>query len=218
MTTNSYTLVIGDKNFSSWSLRPWLALKHCGIPFAEERIRLRQPDTKAEILRHSPVGQGAGAQDEGSASCGTASPFSNISPSAIPSMGFGRKDEEARAAARSHLGRDAFGLRHAPQRHAHGSARHAPLAPPIGAALEADIGADRRDLEGDAGALRPRRSVPVRRFLQCRRHVRAGGDALPHLWRRSLPASATTARPPPTPTRSWRCRRWPNGPRAPGTK
>jgi glutathione S-transferase len=57
MTTNRYTLVIGDKNLSSWSLRPWLALKHCGIPFAEVRIRLRQPDSKAEILRHSPAGK-----------------------------------------------------------------------------------------------------------------------------------------------------------------
>jgi len=57
MTTNRYTLVIGDKNLSSWSLRPWLALKHCGIPFAEERVRLRQPDSKAEILRHSPAGK-----------------------------------------------------------------------------------------------------------------------------------------------------------------
>jgi glutathione S-transferase len=56
MTTN-YTLVIGDKNISSWSLRPWLALKVCGIPFAEECIRLRQPDSKAEILRHSPSGK-----------------------------------------------------------------------------------------------------------------------------------------------------------------
>jgi glutathione S-transferase len=55
--TTSYTLVIGDKNISSWSLRPWLALKQCGIPFAEERIRLRQPDSKAEILRHSPSGK-----------------------------------------------------------------------------------------------------------------------------------------------------------------
>ena len=57
MTTNRYTLVIGNKNLSSWSLRPWLALKHCGIPFAEERIRLRQPDSKAEILRHTPAGK-----------------------------------------------------------------------------------------------------------------------------------------------------------------
>jgi glutathione S-transferase len=57
MTTSGYTLVIGDKNLSSWSLRPWLALKHCGIPFAEVRIRLRQPDSKAEILRHTPSGK-----------------------------------------------------------------------------------------------------------------------------------------------------------------
>ena len=57
MTTNRYTLVIGDKSLSSWSLRPWLALKHCGIPFAEECIRLRQPDSRAEILRHTPSGK-----------------------------------------------------------------------------------------------------------------------------------------------------------------
>jgi glutathione S-transferase len=57
MTVTSYTLVIGDKNISSWSLRPWLALKVCGIPFSEERIRLRQPDSKAEILRNSPSGK-----------------------------------------------------------------------------------------------------------------------------------------------------------------
>ena len=52
-----YTLIIGDKNFSSWSLRPWIAMKQFGIPFAEERIRLRQPETKAAILRHSPSGK-----------------------------------------------------------------------------------------------------------------------------------------------------------------
>lgn len=57
MAANGYTLVIGDKNLSSWSLRPWLALKHRGIPFEEERIRLRQPESKAAILRHSPSGK-----------------------------------------------------------------------------------------------------------------------------------------------------------------
>jgi glutathione S-transferase len=55
--TTRYTLVIGDKNLSSWSLRPWLALKQAGIPFAEECIRLRQPDTRAEILRHCQSGK-----------------------------------------------------------------------------------------------------------------------------------------------------------------
>ncbi len=52
----TYRLVIGDKNVSSWSLRPWLAMRHAGIPFAEINVRLRQPDSKAQILRHSPSG------------------------------------------------------------------------------------------------------------------------------------------------------------------
>jgi glutathione S-transferase len=51
------TLVIGTKKYSSWSLRPWLALKHAGLPFEEVEIDLRQPDTSAEILRHSPSGK-----------------------------------------------------------------------------------------------------------------------------------------------------------------
>lgn len=57
MATNTYTLVIGDKNFSSWSLRPWLAMRRAGIPFTEERVRLRQPESKSDILRHSPSGK-----------------------------------------------------------------------------------------------------------------------------------------------------------------
>jgi glutathione S-transferase len=57
MSATEYTLVIGDKNISSWSLRPWLAMAHHNIPFAEERIRLRQLESKAAILRHSPSGK-----------------------------------------------------------------------------------------------------------------------------------------------------------------
>ncbi len=49
-------LVIGDKAWSSWSLRPWLAAKVTGIPFSEVPVRLRQPDTPAQIARHSPSG------------------------------------------------------------------------------------------------------------------------------------------------------------------
>lgn len=51
------TLYIGNKCFSSWSLRPWMALKMAGIPFREEVIRLRQPETKANILKVSPHGK-----------------------------------------------------------------------------------------------------------------------------------------------------------------
>lgn len=50
-------LVIGNKNFSSWSLRPWLLLKQAGLPFREIPVRLRQVDTKAQILAHSPSGK-----------------------------------------------------------------------------------------------------------------------------------------------------------------
>ncbi len=53
----AYRLVIGDKHISSWSLRPWLAMRQAGIPFTEVRIRLRQPDSKAGILRRSPSGK-----------------------------------------------------------------------------------------------------------------------------------------------------------------
>ncbi len=50
-------LVIGDKVFSSWSMRPWLVLKRAGAAFAEVSIRLRQPDTPAQIAPHSAQGQ-----------------------------------------------------------------------------------------------------------------------------------------------------------------
>ena len=56
MTTGRYRLLIGDKNWSSWSLRPWLAMARTGIPFEEINVRLRRPESKGEILRHSPSG------------------------------------------------------------------------------------------------------------------------------------------------------------------
>jgi glutathione S-transferase len=56
MTGPRYRLVIGNKNWSSWSLRPWLAMRRAGFAFEEINIRLRRPDSKAQILRHSPSG------------------------------------------------------------------------------------------------------------------------------------------------------------------
>jgi len=50
-------LVIGDKAWSSWSLRPWLAAKVAKLLFREEDIRLRQPDTAQQIARFSPSGR-----------------------------------------------------------------------------------------------------------------------------------------------------------------
>jgi glutathione S-transferase len=56
MTAQDFELFIGDKNWSSWSLRPWLLMRQAGIPFKETCIRLRQEDTKAQILAVSPSG------------------------------------------------------------------------------------------------------------------------------------------------------------------
>jgi len=50
-------LLIGNKNYSTWSLRPWLALKQTGRPFEESLVALDQKDTRAKILKYSPSGK-----------------------------------------------------------------------------------------------------------------------------------------------------------------
>ena len=50
-------LVIGNRNYSSWSLRPWLAMTMAGIPFNETVIPLDTPDTRTLILEHSKAGR-----------------------------------------------------------------------------------------------------------------------------------------------------------------
>jgi glutathione S-transferase len=47
--TQRYRLMIGTKNWSSWSLRPWLALRATGVRFDEVVIPLRQADTREKI-------------------------------------------------------------------------------------------------------------------------------------------------------------------------
>ncbi len=52
-----YTLIAGTKDWSSWSLRPYLALRHIGVPFEEEIVPLRRETTSPEILQYSPAGR-----------------------------------------------------------------------------------------------------------------------------------------------------------------
>ena len=47
MASTAYTLVVGSKQVSSWSLRPWILMKQAGIAFDEVVIRLRQIGTSA---------------------------------------------------------------------------------------------------------------------------------------------------------------------------
>ncbi|CAN5488350.1 glutathione S-transferase family protein [soil metagenome] len=50
-------LVIGNKNYSSWSMRPWVAMTAFNIPFKEIRIVLDQPDTSSSIAQFSAAGR-----------------------------------------------------------------------------------------------------------------------------------------------------------------
>lgn len=52
-----FTLVIGNKNYSSWSLRGWLMVKIAGIEFDEIVVPLDRPDTAPAIRKHSPSGR-----------------------------------------------------------------------------------------------------------------------------------------------------------------
>ena len=53
----TFHLTIGNKAYSSWSLRPWILLAHFAIPFDETVIPLDQPETRAAIKAASPSGK-----------------------------------------------------------------------------------------------------------------------------------------------------------------
>jgi len=51
------TLIIGNKNYSSWSFRPWIAMKVAGIAFEEKVVPLYEPGSREQILQYSPAGK-----------------------------------------------------------------------------------------------------------------------------------------------------------------
>jgi glutathione S-transferase len=53
----SLTLILGNKNYSSWSLRPWIAMKVAGLSFDEIVIPLYEPGSREQILTYSPAGK-----------------------------------------------------------------------------------------------------------------------------------------------------------------
>jgi glutathione S-transferase len=54
---SEFVLVVGNKNYSSWSLRAFLAARAAGVPFDEVLVRLSEPGSKGELLKHSPAGK-----------------------------------------------------------------------------------------------------------------------------------------------------------------
>jgi glutathione S-transferase len=53
----SLTLIIGNKNYSSWSLRPWIAMKVAGLDFEERVVPLYEPGSREQVLAFSPAGK-----------------------------------------------------------------------------------------------------------------------------------------------------------------
>ena len=51
------TLVIGNRNYSSWSLRPWMLLKHLKLEFREVQLLLDTPDFKDQVAQYGPSGR-----------------------------------------------------------------------------------------------------------------------------------------------------------------
>lgn len=93
-------LVIGNKNYSSWSLRAWLFLKVNGIDFEEIRISLSTPDTAKEIARYNKAGKVPVLHDNGLVIWDSLAICEYVSERYLDGAGW-PSDPAARAVARS---------------------------------------------------------------------------------------------------------------------
>ncbi|NOT71556.1 MAG: glutathione S-transferase family protein [Hyphomicrobium sp.] len=93
-------LVIANKLYSSWSMRPWLVLQSFGIPFAEIIIPLRQADSRARVLEYSPSGKVPALIDGGETIWESLAIIETLAER-FPQHAIWPKDEAARAHARA---------------------------------------------------------------------------------------------------------------------
>ena len=213
MPAANYTLVIGDKNLSSWSLRPWLAMAHLGIPFEEERIRLRQPESKAAILHHSPSGKVPALKTNGLVVCDSLAILEYLAERSSGLEPLAGRCRGARTRP-GRLGRDAFRLCNAPQRDADGS--HLAPSPPRRSVLSSatiSAGSWRSGASFVMPMAREVRScsAPSRPLTPCMRRSRRASAPMAS----TLPRSAMTGARQTMSRRSSPCRRWRNGKAAP---
>jgi len=96
----SLTLVIGNKNYSSWSMRPWIAMKAAGIPFEEVVIPLYLEGSREQILKYSPAGKVPILIDGDLAVWDTIAILEYLAER-FPDAGLWPRDERARSLARS---------------------------------------------------------------------------------------------------------------------
>ena len=174
-------LVIGNKNYSSWSMRPWLALRASNIAFEEIFIPLYtdNPADKERILNFSRAGK-VPALIDGDVTVWDSLSDHRICRRALPASEALAGGSRRASTCAFDLGRNAFLLRAVAQRMPHEP------APPNSRCRVIRRSACRHcahptDLERVPGAARHARSLPVRRILQRRRDVCARGSPFPHL-------------------------------------
>ena len=95
-------LYIGNKNYSSWSMRPWVLMKHTGIPFEEVRLRLcfdEGSEFKRRLAQVSPAGRVPALVDDGFAVWDTLA-IAEYLADKFPALGLWPADVKARARAR----------------------------------------------------------------------------------------------------------------------
>ena len=168
-------LIIGNKNYSSWSLRPWIAMKVAGIPFAERVISLDDPHFKRTVMAISPAGK-VPALADGEVHVWESLAILEYLADKFPDAKLWPDDPEARAHARAIAAEMHAGF--VPLR------RECPMNfwRPVSAQFEPgcrrERRAHRRDVDRLPRPVRRRRSVPVRPVRGGGRHVRTGGGAL----------------------------------------
>ena len=94
------TLYLGNKNYSSWSLRAWLAARQAGLAFDEVVIPLYQPGSRETILKYSPSGR-VPALKHGEITVWESLAVCEYLAETFPTAGLWPSDPVARAAARS---------------------------------------------------------------------------------------------------------------------
>lgn len=100
MPSDHFTLVLGNKVYSSWSLRGWLVVRQAGITFDEIVVPLRQPETRPTILKYSPSGK-VPALNGPDGPVWDSLAIAEYLAERVPAAGLWPADRAARAVARS---------------------------------------------------------------------------------------------------------------------
>ncbi len=93
-------LIVANKAYSSWSLRPWILLAHFGIPFEEVVVPMDRPETRAEMLKYAPTGKCPSLHDGKIAVWESLAIIEYVAES-YPEKAIWPRDKAARAHARS---------------------------------------------------------------------------------------------------------------------